>query len=780
MEAVNLKFDFLKMSFQEILEIIQKYKLSITVKEAKKMQTLFQKFPSLSECILWGIHRSEHCSYKSSRIYLNTLPKKSPNILLKKNEDAGIISIAYAKENKEYYGIAISHESHNHPSQIVPFEGAATGIGGNVRDVCCMGATVIANADSLRFGSLYNNKINSSWIYENVINGIASYSNALGVPNIFGDVQFDSRYNNNCLVTAITIGIVKKSEIIHSYLPKNSEDYDIILVGKKTDASGFGGATFSSINLKKNQKDCSAVQEPNAFLGRILLQSNYELFKKIVSLKKIKDVAFKDLGAGGIACATSELIIDSEYGAEIYIDKVHVLSKKIDPTIILCSETQERYIWACPSELTSKILQHYNEEFELPKISNGACARIIGKINKKKKYRVKFKNHLLIDIEVKNLKKEIFYNKNIKKPILKFTEPKILSKDIVEIWIKIISHPNVSSDIDIFERYDKQVQGRTLIERGNADSGVFIPFNGTDFPESIRNIAIALSVSGNPRFGKIDPYWASVNAVISSMGSIISVGATPEGITDCLCFGNPENPENMYELVNSIKGIKDVCENIHLLRYPSFPTPVISGNVSLHNVFQEKAIPASPIISCIGRIENFKKTINRSFKEINNFLILIGDRKNECGGSIYYEVFDELGKNIPKPDFILMHKIFKWIHTQISDNNILSASWIGNGGLAATLTRMSIANEIGFSIKLPGKYNKKIELFSETPGFLLEIHFSKLKFLENFAKKMNIPFFILGNTIQEKKWYIEKNINIDLIYAKKIWFHSLKKLLLTS
>jgi phosphoribosylformylglycinamidine (FGAM) synthase-like enzyme len=271
-------FDFTELSHDKIRAVLQKYNLVLTVDEALTIQnTILKRPPTLAELVLWSIQGSEHCSYKSSRKHLKKLVTDGPNVILGAKEDAGIVEVARDKDGKRY-GIVISHESHNHPSQIVPYEGAATGVGGNVRDVCCMGAEVIAVADGLRFGDI--NRQKTSWIQEGVVAGIAGYGNPIGVPNLAGDVYYDAGYNDNCLVTVVTLGVVRDDHVIHSYAPKNADNYVYILVGKPTDNSGFGGASFASTDLveENQERNKGAVQEPNAFLKRHLIKANYALF----------------------------------------------------------------------------------------------------------------------------------------------------------------------------------------------------------------------------------------------------------------------------------------------------------------------------------------------------------------------------------------------------------------------------------------------------------------------------------------------------------------------
>ena len=316
--------EFSKHSDREVEEILKKYGIALTVEEARKVEEeILKRPPTLTEAIVWGIEGSEHCSYRSSRKYLKQFITDGPNVIQGPAEDAGVVELARDKEGKRY-GIVIAHESHNHPSQIVPYEGAATGIGGIVRDVCCMGAKVIGSADPLRFGQIDSDK--SKWIANGVVSGIAGYGNPIGVPNLAGDVYFNSSYNDNCIINVVALGVLAEENLIHSIAPKDSEGYNYILIGKPTDNSGFGGASFASIELDENEKEQNkgAVQEPNAFLKRHLFESTNQLFKKLKEKNLINKVAFKDFGAGGVCCASVEMVEKVGLGAEIDLEKVHI------------------------------------------------------------------------------------------------------------------------------------------------------------------------------------------------------------------------------------------------------------------------------------------------------------------------------------------------------------------------------------------------------------------------------------------------------------------------
>ena len=355
--------DFKNLDTHGIKEKLLKLNIPLAPEEALKIQNeMLGRPPSIAELVLFSIQGSEHCSYKSSRIHLSQFVTESPDVVLGAKEDAGVVAVATDNQGKRWC-VVMSHESHNHPSQIVPFEGAATGVGGNVRDVMCMGAEVIASTDSFRFGEINSNK--TKWIHDGVVSGVAGYGNPLGIPNIGGDIYYHKGYNENCLVTLVTLGIVKEEDIIHSYAPQNADGYDLILIGKPTDNSGFGGASFASLELEEDKKDQNkgAVQEPNAFLERHLLKSSYALFKEIKKMGLIDRVGFKDLGAGGVACASVELAEASGYGSEVWLDKVHTSMDGLHSSVYLCSETQERFMWVCPPEMTKKIVDHYNIKY---------------------------------------------------------------------------------------------------------------------------------------------------------------------------------------------------------------------------------------------------------------------------------------------------------------------------------------------------------------------------------------------------------------------------------
>jgi len=767
--------DFTDLSENQVRDKLSEYNIPLTPDEARKIQNeMLGRAPSLAELVLFSIQGSEHCSYKSSRIHLKQFVTDGPDVVLGAKEDAGVVAVAI--DNKgDRWCVVMSHESHNHPSQIVPYEGAATGVGGNVRDVMCMGAEVIACTDSFRFGNINTNK--TKWVHEGVVAGIAGYGNPLGIPNIGGDIYYHNGYNENCLVTLVTLGIVRENDLIHSYAPKNADNYDLILVGKPTDNSGFGGASFASLELQEEKKEQNrgAVQEPNAFLERHLLKSTYVLFDKLKRDGLIDRVGFKDLGAGGVACASVELAETAGYGAEVWLDRVHTGMENLHPSVYLCSETQERFMWVSPPELTEMIIKHYNKTFDLSGVSSGARASVIGKIHNNKQYIVHSNGELIIDAPAEQVTKGFLYDRPYKDPKRTFKEPDIpCPSDLNAILIRLLGHENIASRRAVYEAYDKQVQGRTIIEAGHADAGVIAPFNSDDYPIEIRKTGIALSTDHNPRYCQLDPYWGAINAVAESVRNIAATGATPIALTDCLCFGNPENPEQMWEFVEAVRGISDALKPLRLKDASENSIPIIAGNVSFYNESKNGAIPASPIISCLGKIDDFSKSIGMGFKNTDSVLIMIGDRKNELGGSVYYSLFDEIGANIPKPNMAELQNQINVVYGLINKNLILACHDISEGGIAVAISEMSFSNGIGGSINIESKLNNDRVLFSESGGFVIEIEKNSRDTICSIMDDGGVAWSDIGRTNNSGILHMNNVIELTINKAKFSWENGLR------
>lgn len=395
----------------EAENLLKEHNISLKLEEAQELQSKAGRPLTLTEATILGIQLSEHCSYKSSRPFLKNLPTKGPTVILGPKEDAGILEVFEYKGEK--YGIAVGHESHNHPSQVVPYEGAATGIGGICRDIICMGARPVAVADSLRFGNIDLQEQRN--IASGVVSGVAGYGNPLGVPNMGGDVVFDAGFDENCLVNVIAFGVLRESELIHSYVPQRAaeEGWKYILVGKPTDNSGFGGASFASGSFEDDddlESQKAAVQEPNPFLERHLIVSIFDLLEKLKKMGRFEDIACKDLGAGGVLCATVELSEGAGFGADVDLDQLHTVGG-YPPHVIACSETQERFCIACKPDLADFIVEHFEKDWEMGSVAQNAGATIIGTVRADGQYVVKYDGETLCDLPASMITEGIIYNR---------------------------------------------------------------------------------------------------------------------------------------------------------------------------------------------------------------------------------------------------------------------------------------------------------------------------------------------------------------------------------
>ncbi|MBU0979223.1 MAG: phosphoribosylformylglycinamidine synthase subunit PurL [Nanoarchaeota archaeon] len=753
-----------KLSDKQLAAFLKKNSLSLTVQEARSIVKKLSRDPTMTELHIFNIQWSEHSSYKSSRPILKMLPTEASNVILGPKEDSGIVFLT--EHRGERYGIVMSHESHNHPSQVVPFEGAATGIGGIMRDVLCMGADIIATADPLRFGNTFGeNKNRTRYVANEVVNGIAGYGNPVGIPVLAGDLYFDDSFDDNCLVNVVCLGLVKEKDIIHSYAPENAVGYDVIVVGKATDNSGFGGASFASLTLDEQAKESNrgAVQVPDPFLKNMLLRATAQVFKEV--RKDNIPVGFKDMGAGGIMCATSELGSAAGFGIELIIDDIHT-AFEMDPWVTACSETQERFTWVVPPSFTSKLLRIYNEDFALPEIAEKAQAKVIGKITRNPDYRLWYKDELVCDAPIMEVTSGVTYRRKAKAPKRTFKESKLRDIDLDKAFLSMLSHPNICSRHHIYEHYDTSVIGRTVFPPGKADAGLLAPLPGS-------KVGVALSTDAVPRYGKIDPYWAGINAVAEAMRNVACIGAKPVAMTDCLNFGNPEKPQYFWEFVQAVKGISHAARKIGK-PFSKEPIPFISGNVSFYNESSKgSSVAPSPVIACLGIMDDYKKAITPGLKKEGSGLILIGKRNNELGGSVFYHLHGELGKNVPKPVLKEERGKMEFVIEAIDKGLLLSCHDISDGGLACCLAEMAIMGGLGVDVSLPNGELASL-LFSESPGYVIEVDSKKMMAVKRMLQERGLWHHNLGKTCRDD-FMIKGLRNQPVANLKEAWQNSLKE-----
>jgi phosphoribosylformylglycinamidine synthase len=629
--------------------------------------------PSAVELHAFDAAWSEHCSYKSSRPLLRKLPTSGARVFLGPGEDAGILHLGSHEGDR--YAIVIAHESHNHPSQVVPFEGAATGIGGIVRDVLCMGAEVIAVADPLRFGRCDDLGSHQSHVARGVVDGIGAYGNAIGVPNLAGDVYFDRGFDENCLVNVVALGIVKESEVIHSYVPKGGAGWAIVLVGKATDPSGFGGASFSSVTLDSRDADLnkSAVQVPDPFFKNVLMRASYRVFA-LLRERKIT-AAFKDLGAGGIVGCSAEITAHGGYGAQIELDKVNVAVQEMPPEVIAVGETQERLLWVVPPDFVPELLSTYNHEFGLPEVAYNARATVIGRVTEDRRYVLRYHDRVVMDVESEFLTAsfvdELPYTQTIAPAR---TAQELPALGVQAIFPRLLAHRDVCSREPLYQRYDSVVRARTVLPRGAADAGVLAPIPGS-------RLGVALAVAGNPRYGRIDPAYAAEQAVLEAMRRVVAVGARPIGLTDCLNFGNPRKADQFGELVAAVDALARAATELDL--------PFVSGNVSLYNESAGgRAIPASAIVACIGAIDDIARVVTPGLKAAGSALLWIGSRELAVGGSVVAELLG-LDGTLPQIEYGAERAAVAIVEDAIARGVVRSCRAVGDGGMLIAIARLA-------------------------------------------------------------------------------------------
>ncbi len=696
--------------------------LRLTPSEAGRVAELIGRDPTRVEAVLFDTLWSEHCSYKSSRSVLGAhLPTEAPHVILGPGEDAGVVYLTTHQGTR--WALVVGHESHNHPSQVVPMEGAATGIGGIVRDIYCMGAEVIGVLDALRFGDLGGaHAERSREIAEGVVEGIWHYGNALGVPNLGGDVLFDAGYDDNCLVNVVAVGVVPEADLVRSRVPEaaRTEPYVIVLVGKPTDASGFGGASFASADLDESEVESNkgAVQVPDPFLKRVLTEAN----RTALAYAKREGfaVGFKDLGAGGIACATSELAAEGGFGAEIELTHVAVDGNTREPEIIACSETQERYAWVVPEAHAARMVAIYNEEFELPHLYPGARAQIIGRVRTEDNlYRITHEGDTVCEVTVDAITHGVRYERTVGPAPTPRPAPVLESPpDVGEVLTALLSGPHLGSREGIYRYYDSEVQGRAVIRPGEADAAVCIPVTGCP-------VGLAVSVDGNPFHGALDAYQGGAGAVAESMRNVAAVGATPWCLTDCLNYGNPEDPEVFRQFTEGVRGIGDAAREIGLRGEPGAPVPVVSGNVSFYNQSTGgRAIPPSPTVACFGILQDYASAITPALKEEGSRLLLLGERRDELGGSAFHRHLGLEGGTPPEIRFGEVRDQIDLVLDAVERRWVLACHDVSEGGLVVAAAEMALAGGLGLRLD-PGPELGDLAahtfFFTETGGFLLEV-----------------------------------------------------------
>ena len=707
--------------------------------EYKKICDLLKRVPNITELGIFSAMWNEHCSYKSSRFHLKNLPTKGKNVIQGPGENAGVVDIGDGD------AIVFKIESHNHPSFIEPYQGAATGVGGIMRDIFTMGARPIANLNSIHFGSPQHKKTKN--LLRGVVHGIGGYGNCMGVPTIAGQTTFDESYNGNILVNAMTLGLVKKNKIFYSKATGLGKP--VIYVGSKTGRDGIHGASMASASFDdKIEEKKPTVQVGDPFTEKLLLEACLEL------MAGDSIIAIQDMGAAGLTSSSIEMASKGNLGIEINLNKVPCREANMTPYEIMLSESQERMLIVLENgkeELAKKIFDKWNLDFA-----------VIGKTTKSKKIELYFDKEKVADIPVDTLVgNSPMYDRKWKKAKLpkkiKIQKEDFKTLKVINVLNKILSNPNVCSKEWIWQQYDHTVMGDT-IQKPGGDSGV-VRVHGT-------NKAVAASVDSSAIYCWAHPQSGGKQIVCESWRNLISVGAKPIAITNCLNFGSPENQENMGEFVECVQGLGEAS------LYLNFP--VVSGNVSFYNQTKDIGIKPTPTIGGVGLISNYKNMVTMDLKETGNILLVIGKTEGHLDQSLFArDILNE--KNGPPPEINLFNEKNngETILELINKKFIKGAHDVSLGGVITALSKMCIKGKKGASLKKPNYLINQFEyLFGEDQGrYIIEIDKDNLPNVVEILSRNSVHFDELGTVIDNDLIIDDKSkVSIDdLIKSHTTW-----------
>lgn len=719
--------------------------LGLKDEEYQKILGILKREPTPTELAMFSVEWSEHCGYPRSRNWLKLFPKKGKYQTLIGEDSGGIIVDDIA--------IVFKMESHNHPSQVEPRQGAATGVGGIIRDIFTAGARPIASLNSLRFGPLtdpYNR-----FLLRGVVDGIQFYGNCLGVPTVGGEIYFEESYSGNCLVNAMSIGIAKANELARA--KAFGVGNPIMYVGASTGKDGIGGCSvLASHEFKEGEEKRPTVQIGDPFTEKCLIEATME------ALKTGHVLGIKDMGAAGLTCSTSEMAEAGDSGIEIDLDKVPRREENMEPWEVMMSESQERML-VCVKKGKEKEIEEIFSKWDL----NGV---VIGYVIDEKLVRVKDKGKIVAEVKAKALTDAPIYDMPYEKPSYMDKLNKLNIKDISlpknlnKVLEQILYSPSIASKSWVYEQYDHMVQTNTMVLPGS-DAAV-IRLKDT-------NKAIAATSDCNSRYCFLNPYRGAQIAVAEAARNLVCSGAEPAAVTDCLNFGNPEKPDRFWQFKNCVEGIVNACEY--------FNTPVISGNVSFYNESPKGAIYPTPTIGMVGIIDDVSYVATQYFKNKGDAVILLGVNKEELGGSEYLKVIHDLIKgDAPSLDLDLEKSVQKTALESIRGKLVNSAHDASEGGLAVALSECTMASKkkIGAKINLKETIRKDALLFGESQSrIILSSSKENVKKIEKIAKKNNTPFSVIGTTggdSLEIKINDKEEINSKISNLERYWKNSLK------
>lgn len=724
-------------------KIVKAHKISDS--EYAKILEILGREPNLLELAIFSAMWSEHCSYKSSKKYLNGFPTKAPWVIQGPGENAGVIDCG------DGVAAVFKMESHNHPSFIEPFQGAATGVGGIFRDIFTMGARVEASLNSLRFGEIRGEdplNRHQRYLVKGVVGGIGHYGNCMGVPTVGGETTFDPSFNGNILVNAFALGICKKNEIF--YAKAEGVGNPVIYVGSKTGRDGIGGAVMASDSFNEENKSLRpTVQVGDPFAEKLLMEACLELFKQDYI------VGIQDMGAAGLTSSSFEMAGHSSSGMKMYLDKVPMREDGMTPYDLMLSESQERMLICAKKGCEDKIKEIF-AKWDL-------SAEIIGEVTDTGIMELFWHDELVGSIPIDPLSEAApVLDRAVKRPaylgeikdLNLENYPKFKNQDA---FLKLLKDPNISNKSLIYDQYDANIGTNTIKKPGNLGAAIIrIKENGR---------AISMGMECNTRHNYVNPKIGAAAAVAASGRKVAMSGATPLAITDCLNYGNPQNPEVMWQFANGCEGIKEACAALQ--------TPVVSGNVSLYNETDGVSVQPTPAIVTVGVNENADKSLNSIFKNSGTAVYLLGDTSGEFGGSLYVNALYGVCKGELKEIDYKKERALWDLVIEANKIGILEfANSVGVGGVAMTLAKMSAVSNLGFDGEC--KFDDSKWIFDESFSRAVVGVKDESKFKE-LADKHSVKFEKIGLSTGEI--FRLNDIKINLNELKNIYFNEFSKII---
>ncbi len=763
------KFEIQDAKDDDLKRISELMGLSLNIEEMQAIKRYFQlKRRAPTDVELQSIAQawSEHCCYKSSKKILQKyiFGIDAPQSILAIKEDAGVV------EFDAEHAYVLAFESHNHPSAIEPYGGAATGIGGIVRDVICMGAQPIALIDPLFFGPLdYSyEKLpaevkHPKFLFDGVVAGISDYGNRIGIPTCAGMVYFDDGYVGNCVVNVGCVGIMKKSDLSRSIA---REGEVLVLVGGKTGRDGIHGVTFASVELTGEEEFRSAVQVGDPItkepLMHAILESNE---KKLIS-------GMKDLGGGGLSCAVSEMCHAGGCGAEIHLDRVKLKEEGLSAWEIWVSESQERFLIGTPEAKVDELLAIFNK-WDVDAVILGQTFKTLSSEEKAspKQLKIIYRGENIFELDTDFLVSCPLYERPMEIKARDEVEPLMGAPDDYNGTLKqLLAAPNIASREGIIRQYDHEVRASTVIKpmqgiigkETHGDAAVIKPLE-----ESYMGLAITSDV--NPSYCKINPFWGAASAIDEICRNLTAVGAVPQSFADCLNFGNPEKPDRMGDFYECCRGLGHMASSLGV--------PFVSGNVSLYNesAAMNESIPPTPAILGIGVCEDIRECVTVDLKEAGNLLYLIGDTKKELGGSEYYKLRGVEGGIVPRTDPKVLKRSMVALLDTMKAGLVASCHDLSEGGLAVAVCEMSMGGDSGVYIDI-GAVNPELrsdyKLFSESnTRWVVEVQRAEAGRFEALMATHGVCIIEIGTVIKDKRVSISDNgtelvdISIDAVRA---------------